>query len=110
MTSYFELRRSTSNQFFFNLRAINNETILTSEMYNTKASAENGISSVRVNAPSDGNYDRRKSVTDQWYFVLKAENGEIIGRGETYSSKSAMEAGILSVKASAPGATVRDST
>ena len=36
----------------FNLHAPNHEVIATSERYTTKGSAENGIESVRKNAPS----------------------------------------------------------
>jgi len=42
--------------------------------------------------------------------VLKAGNGEEIGRSETYSSESAMENGIASVKKNAPDAKVEDLT
>jgi len=38
--------------------------------------------------------------------VLKAANGEIIGKSETYSSSWAMERGIRSVKRNAPSARV----
>ena len=37
------LQRSSDDQYYFNLRAGNNQVILTSERYSTKASAENGI-------------------------------------------------------------------
>jgi uncharacterized protein YegP (UPF0339 family) len=38
------------------------------------------------------------------YFVLKAGNGEVIGRSETYSSDSACKNGIQSVMKNAPDA------
>ena len=48
--AYFELKRS-GDQYMFNLHAPNHEVIATSERYTTKAAAENGIESVRKNAP-----------------------------------------------------------
>lgn len=36
------------------------------------------------------------------YFVLKAGNGEVIGKSENYSSKTACKNGIESVKKNAP--------
>ena len=54
--------------------------------------------------------ERKTSVKNEPYFVLKAANHEIIGRSEMDSSASAMENGIASVKANAPGATVTDLT
>lgn len=43
MAGKFELKKSKDGQFMFNLKASNGQVILTSEMYKTKASAENGI-------------------------------------------------------------------
>jgi uncharacterized protein YegP (UPF0339 family) len=46
----FELKKAVNGQFHFNLKAANGEIIATSEMYQSKASAENGIESVKKNA------------------------------------------------------------
>jgi uncharacterized protein YegP (UPF0339 family) len=43
-------------------------------------------------------------------FNLKAANHEVIGTSETYTTEAAREAGIASVKANAPTATVDDQT
>jgi uncharacterized protein len=86
------------------------QVILTSELYREKASAQNGIESVKKNAGNDANYERKTSSKSEPYFVLKATNGQIIGKSEMYSSASAMEKGIESVIANAPGATVEDLT
>ena len=94
----------------FNLKAANGEIILTSERYTAKSSAQVGVESVRVNSPVDGRYDRRESSKDEPYFVLKAANGEIIGKSEMYSSTSAMENGIESVKTNGPSAPFEDIT
>ena len=40
------LKHAGNNEFMFNLKAGNGEVILTSQRYNSKASAENGIESV----------------------------------------------------------------
>jgi uncharacterized protein YegP (UPF0339 family) len=52
----------------------------------------------------------RPQKNGQPFFVLKAANGETIGRSEMYSSASAMENGIASVKRNAATATVDDLT
>ncbi len=52
MAAKFELKKSASGQFHFNLKAGNGEIIATSEMYNSKDAAKNGIESVRTNAPA----------------------------------------------------------
>jgi uncharacterized protein YegP (UPF0339 family) len=110
MAAKFELKAAAGDQFMFNLKAGNGEVILTSELYKQKKSAENGIESVRKNAPDDAHYDRRLAKNDEPYFVLKAGNGEIIGKSEMYSSNAAMEKGIESVKKNAPVAVISDET
>src|SRR5262245_29925170 len=107
MAGRFLLRKS-GDQFLFSLLATNGEKILVSERYVAKASALNGIASVRANAPMDSRYERKSSKANQPYFVLKASNGEIIGTSEMYSSEAGRENGIASVKANAPAAEVVD--
>lgn len=110
MPGKFELRKSSNGQYYFNLKAANGEPLLSSEMYISKSGAENGIRSVRENAPFDPRYERRTSTSNQPYFVLKAGNGEVIGTSEMYSSTAAREKGIESVKLNAPTAQVVDLT
>ena len=110
MAGTFDLKKSPSGKFMFNLKAGNHQVILTSELYETKASAENGIASVKSNAGNDARYERKESTKGDPYFVLKAANGQIIGKSEMYSGESAMESGIASVKQNGPDATVVDNT
>ena len=100
--------KDTANQYRFNLKAENGEKILHSEGYVASAGCDNGIASVRKNSPIDSHYDRRDSANGQFYFVLKAANGEIIGTSETYTSTSGRENGIEAVKRVAPAAPVED--
>jgi uncharacterized protein YegP (UPF0339 family) len=46
----FEIKKNAKGQFHFNLKAGNGEIIATSEMYESKASAKNGIESIKKNA------------------------------------------------------------
>jgi hypothetical protein len=110
MAGKYELKKSVSGQFHFNLKAGNGQVILSSEMYTSKSGAEGGIDSVRKNAPLDERYERKTASSGDPFFVLKAGNGETIGKSEMYSSTAAMENGIASVKANAPDATVDDLT
>ncbi len=110
MASNFELKKSTDDRFHFNLKAGNGEIILSSQMYSGRDGAENGIESVRANAADDARYERLVGSNDQPYFVLKAANGQVIGRSEMYSSPGAMENGIESVKRNAPEAGFKDLT
>lgn len=48
----FVIKQAKDGQFYFNLTAKNGQVIASSEMYTTKAACENGISSVKENAPA----------------------------------------------------------
>jgi uncharacterized protein YegP (UPF0339 family) len=110
MAGIFELKLAATSQPMFTLKVANGEVILTSELYESKQAAEKGIESVRQNSPLDERYERRTSKADEPYFVLKAGNGEIIGVSEMYSAPAAVDKGIASVKANAPGAVLKDLT
>lgn len=47
----FDRKTSTNGKFYFNLKASNGQIIGTSEMYESEASRDNGIDSVKRNAP-----------------------------------------------------------
>lgn len=106
----FELYQDKGKQYRFRLKASNGQSILASEGYTTKAACENGISSVKTNASDDKRYERLVAKDKSPYFNLKASNGQIIGTSEMYSSNSAMENGITSVKTNAPKASIDDLT
>jgi len=107
---YFRVFEGANGQYYFNLNADNHKIILQSEGYTTKANAEKGVESVRVNSPQEDKYDRRDSKDNQHYFVLKAGNGEIIGVSEMYHEKAGMENGIQSVLKNGPDAALKDET
>ncbi len=105
----FVLRTAADGQTYFNLKAGNGETILTSEMYHAKTSALAGIESVRTNAPLNERYERRASASSNHvYFVLKAGNHEVIGTSEMYDTEAGIAGGMLAVKQNAPSAEIDD--
>lgn len=104
MAGKFVLSKGVSGQFHFVLKAANGEVILTSESYTTKAAADGGIASVKENAPKDERYERKVAKNGQPMFNLRASNGQVIGTSESYSSSSARDTGIESVKKNAPTA------
>jgi len=102
----FVISKRANGEFQFNLKADNGQVILTSEGYTTKSACENGIESVRTNAPENDRYDRKESKNGKPYFNLKSANHQVIGTSEMYESTTAMENGIESVKKNAPKAEV----
>ncbi|MDH3227267.1 MAG: YegP family protein [Thermoleophilia bacterium] len=110
MPGKFELKKSSDDQFYFNLKAGNGQVILTSELYTSKSSANKGIASVRKNCSLDTCFHRHTSKAGQPCFVLKARNGETIGASQMYASSSSCEKGIAAVKANGGSERVDDRT
>lgn len=110
MAAAYELKKTANGQYMFNLKAGNNEIILTSETYSAKSGAEGGIESVRKNSTLDERFERKESSSGKPFFVLKAGNHEPIGKSELYESTGARDKGIESVKKNGPEAPVRDLT
>jgi uncharacterized protein YegP (UPF0339 family) len=108
MPGKFEIKTGKNGKTHFNLKAANSQVILTSEKYETRKACENGIASVRKNAANDSRFERKTAKDGSPYFVLKATNGQTIGKSEMYKSARSMENGIASVKKNAPDAAVVD--
>ena len=106
----FIISKRKNGQYQFNLKAGNGQTILSSEGYTTKTGCKNGITSVKTNALFDSRYDKRIALNSQYYFNLKAGNGEIIGTSEMYTTITARDNGIESVKNNASNAEIVDET
>jgi len=105
----------------FDLKAGNGQVIATSEVYTTRAACENGIESVRKNAPianiedqtvegfetkTNPKFEMYQDKAGEFRFRLKARNGEIIAVSEGYKAKASCENGIESVQKNAPDAEV----
>ena len=98
--------KAKNDEVYFNLKATNGQTILTSQMYSSESACFNGIESVRTNCSDDSKFERKQSVNNKPYFVLKAANGQVIGNSEMYESEAGMENGIASVKKNGISTTV----
>lgn len=104
MAGKFELKQAKNGKYHFNLLAGNGQIVFSSQMYETKASAENGIASVQKNGGDESRFERKEAKNGDPYFVLKAGNGQVIGQSEQYKSKASLENGIQSVMKNAPDA------
>lgn len=105
MAGKFEILQSAGG-YRFNLKAGNGEIVFSSESYQSESAARQGAQSVVSNSMEDARYERKTDSSGANYFVLKAANGEIIGKSESYSSEAAMEKGIQSVKMNAADAQI----
>ena len=110
MASKYLLHPAGASQFHWDLKAGNGETILSSQLYASKQSAEAGIQSCRTNSSKDAQFSRLVSKDAKPYFVLKATNGEAIGTSQMYSSEATRDHGIVSCKENGPAAVTQDDT
>lgn len=106
MTPEFEVYKGKDDQFYFRLRAANNEIVLSSEGYVSKDGCLNGVESVKSNAPMIKHYQKKQSSDNKYYFLLVAANGQTIGNSEMYNTEAARDHGIDVVHDVAPKAEV----
>jgi len=106
MNGYYELKKTASGKMMFNLKAGNHQIVLTSEMYESKAAAQNGIASVQANGPKESAYEKKTSAKGECFFVLKATNGQVIGKSEMYPTEAVCDQGIASVVRNSPSAKI----
>jgi uncharacterized protein YegP (UPF0339 family) len=93
-TAKFEIFQGADGKYYFHARALNGEIVLQSQGYTTKSGATSGMTSVQTNGAIATRYEVREARDGKFYFVLKAGNGWVIGRGETYASQSNAERGV----------------
>lgn len=112
--------KETATGFKFDLKASNGETIITSEVYNSKDACLNGVNSVKKNCVGGvedqtvtpvvevkhPKFEMYKDKAGEYRFRMKASNGEIIAVSEGYKAKASCENGIESVKKNAPEAEI----
>lgn len=106
MSGKFVVFKGKDGQDYFRLVASNGQPILSGEGYKSRKSCENGIESVRKNSQNEDRFEIRTAKDGREYFVLKAANGQEIGRSQMYKSHSGCTNGIKSVARTAADAVV----
>ena len=109
MPGKFVVFKGKDGQDYFKLKAANGEVILSSEGYKSRKSCANGVESVRKNSQDENRFECRVAKDGRAYFVLKATNGQEIGRSQMYKSDSGCRNGMKSVaKNAADGAVAEE--
>jgi uncharacterized protein YegP (UPF0339 family) len=93
----FETFKGKDGKTYFRLRAGNGQIVLQSQGYSSKSKAESGVKAVKANAVDSTNFQVVEGASGQHTFRLVASNGEVIGRGEMYASKSGAFTGASTV-------------
>ena len=86
-----------NDEYYFHLTSKNGRIVLQSEGYKSAAARNKGVEAVKHNGRYLDNYHLHEAVNKQWYFVIKAQNGEIIAVSETYTTKSNAKRATLSI-------------
>jgi uncharacterized protein YegP (UPF0339 family) len=110
MAACFELGKTAKGQFNFALKGDDGQTLLRSEQYDAKASAQNGIASVQSNSGNDARYDTKTASDGRPYFNLKAGNHQVIGTSPMFADAAACQAAIAACKAAGSTKVVNDKT
>lgn len=106
MAGKFVVSKGKDGQFYFALKAANSQTVLQSEGYKTLKACQNGIESVRKNSQDAKRFVCSTAKDGRTYFVLKATNGQEVGRSQMYKSDSGCKNGMKSVANSSKDAAV----
>jgi uncharacterized protein YegP (UPF0339 family) len=108
MPGTFEISTGADGKSYFHLKAANGQVILQSQGYSAKEGCLKGIDSVRRNAGDDSRFVTETASDGRHYFVIKASNGQTIGRSQMYKQASGCSNGIESVRENAPDAKLVD--
>jgi uncharacterized protein len=106
-TKSFKIFTAKSGEHYFNLLAKNGEVVATSETYVTKASATTAVATVAklvgaaeiTGAISGAGFESFRGSDGQYYFHLKAKNGEVVLQSEGYTTSAAAKKSQGSVQA-----------
>lgn len=110
MAGKFEVYKDKSGEFRFRLKAGNNQNVLSSEGYKTRASCLNGIESVKKNCANAKRFEMHATPGGKYRFKLTSPNGQTVGVSQNYNSDSGCRNGIKAIARAAEGATVVDQT
>ena len=103
------LRKSDAKEpFTFIYVNAEGKTIVKSENYAQKASAKNGIESVRKNCQEDSRYELKESSNGKAFFNIKSTNGQIVGTSALFATEQERTAAIAELKADSQNAEVTE--
>jgi uncharacterized protein YegP (UPF0339 family) len=103
----FEVLETDADEAYFTLRATNGQLLALSDTYSSKSAAQRGVDAVvksvknaatEAALASGARFETFKGADGKTYFRLRAQNGQIVLQSQGYSSKSAADGGIASVK------------
>ncbi|MBA3243303.1 MAG: YegP family protein, partial [Acidobacteria bacterium] len=91
-----------TGKFRFNVHAKNGAIVLSSEHYTTESAAFNGAFAVQAEGQSAANYSLKENASGGFYFTLSAQNGQIIGVSQQYTTRASATSAISSLQSFLP--------
>ena len=104
----FEIRKVPGGSYFFHMKAPNGRIILTGKQYRRRSAIEKAIASIKRFVKNDNCFHRITPIGGPFSFVIRSSNITVLGNGNVYPTKSAMERGIKVVKKTATSAIAKD--
>lgn len=103
------LRKSDAQSpFSFIFTDDNDKTLIKSENYTQKASASNGIESVKKNLQIDARYEFKEAKNKKLFFNIKSTNGQIVGTSAFFDTNEQMQDAINYLKQNAQNTQVQE--
>ena len=106
----FSIFRNSDNRFHFNLRNGSRERILSSNGYLEKSACQKSLVQLKSSVAFDANFQKTATANGQFYFVIKSNEGTILGKSELYFTKYACDNAIALIIKEVPLAHVEDLT
>lgn len=106
MATFWIYRSNQNHQWYWRLRAGNNEIVAwPGEGFTTQHACKNAVAVVKAIARS-GRYERYTDVKGSYRWRLKASNGKIVAVSEGYTTVASRDNSITWMRTNAPGARV----
>lgn len=93
-----QVEAGDTGKYHFNLFAQNGEIVLSSQAYETAASAWNGAFAAQSAAVSENAFAINTALDGSFYFTLRAPNGQVVGVSQMYAAFTGAALGIDSVQ------------
>ena len=96
-------RRKSNNNYYFQFLTDDEQPILNSQGYTDKDARNNGLTSVIKNAGNAQRYENFTNADGTFSFIVKAANGQEIGRSPDYDTETARDSAIALFQTEVPG-------
>lgn len=101
-----EVEAGASGQYHFNFFAKNGQIVASSEAYTTEAAAYNGAFAVQAEGVNEAAYTIKENAAGGFYFTVTAQNGQVIGVSQQYTTRASAADGVAALMALLPNISV----